>query len=113
MASATIAFVRPPTPAAQWARVGFGWRGFFLASPVRVDGPPGVRQTAYNGTMKKAYPMRKAYRAHRGDLMRRIAALHAKAALAGRDGKPTDLGVAERAELKRQIAALTQQMMAP
>jgi hypothetical protein len=49
----------------------------------------------------------------RGDLMRRIAALYAKTASAGRDSKPGQPGLAEREELKRQIAALTQQLMAP
>ena len=55
----------------------------------------------------------------RGDIMRRIAALHAKLDLASRPGKgsPTRQGAAkredEREELKRQIAALTQKMMAP
>ena len=68
-----------------------------------------VRQTAYDGTMSKS----RTYSKHRGDMMRRTAALHAKVAGAGRYGQRTEPNAAERAELKRQIAALTQQMMAP
>lgn len=45
--------------------------------------------------------------------MRQIAALHAKAAASDRDGSRGTLGVAERAELKRQVAVLEKQMMAP
>ena len=77
-----------------WARVCTGDR-FSLYS----------RQTAYNGTMRKTYPKRRA------DLMRRIAALHAKVT-SGRYGRPAEPKSVEREELKRQIAALTQQMMA-
>ena len=69
--------------------------------------------------MTKSYLTRKAYPARRGDVMRRIAALHAKLDLANRpgNGSPTQQGAAkrekEREELNRQIAALTQKMMAP
>ena len=44
---------------------------------------------------------------------RRIAALHIRFDSLGRSGKSTEQNVAEREELKRQIAALTKQMMAP
>jgi len=57
--------------------------------------------------------MRKTYPTRRGDLMRRIAALHAKVASVSRHGSTAEPKAAERQELKRQIAALTQKMMAP
>lgn len=44
--------------------------------------------------------------------MRRIAALHAKIAAATRDSKPTPQNLAKREQMKRQIAELTEQMMA-
>jgi hypothetical protein len=58
-------------------------------------------------------PMSENSLTHRGDLMRRIAALHVRVDLLGHDGKSIDRKSAEREELKRQIAALTKQMMAP
>ena len=69
--------------------------------------------------MQKSYRTGKSYSAPLGDLMRRIAALHAKLDLASRPGKgsSTYQGAAkredEREKLKRQIAALTQKMTAP
>jgi hypothetical protein len=48
---------------------------------------------------------------HRGDLMRRIAAMYAKMDSGGRRGRPVEQRVAEREELKKQIAALQKQMM--
>jgi hypothetical protein len=45
--------------------------------------------------------------------MRRIAAMYAKMDSGGRLGRPVEQRVAERDELKRQIAALQKQMMDP
>jgi hypothetical protein len=44
--------------------------------------------------------------------MRRIAALHVRLDSANRTARPTEQTMAEREELKRQIAALTEQLMA-
>jgi hypothetical protein len=55
--------------------------------------------------------MSKNSRTHRGDLMRRIAAMYAKMDSGGRRARPVEQRVAEREELKRQIAALQKQVM--
>lgn len=71
-------------------------RGF--RAPVALD---------YNEPMSKHSPT------YRGDIMRRIAAMYAKMDSGGRLGRPVEQRVAEREELKRQIAALQKQMMDP
>jgi len=55
--------------------------------------------------------MRKTSRTYRGDMMRQIAALHAKIAVSDRERRGTKLGIAERVELKRQIQALEKKLM--
>ncbi|MEX0677731.1 MAG: hypothetical protein WD063_11685 [Pirellulales bacterium] len=55
--------------------------------------------------------MSKATRTHRGDLMRQIAAMHAKINLTQRRGESFEQSVAERQELKKKIVDLMQQVM--
>ena len=70
------------------------------------------RGVSRDGALVYTRRMSKTSRTSRGDIMRRIAALHAKVADSGRESRRGKQSVEDRAELKKQIAALEKQMMA-
>ena len=82
-----------------------GCRSPMRRSQLSLRGFRAIVVLDYNEPMSKHSPT------HRGDLMRRIAAMYAKMDSGGRRGRPVEQRVAEREELKKQIAALHKQMM--